>query len=143
MGVGFQVTFDSGDPRALGQFWAQVLGYVEQPPPDGFASWDEFLDSIHVPADQRDTAYAVVDPDGVRPRLFFQKVPEGKTAKNRVHLDVNVGAGFDSDGQRRAAVRTRAAELVELGASEQRVVDEPAGWCIVMYDPEGNEFCVQ
>lgn len=92
MGVGFQVTFDAAEPERLGRFWGAVLGYVEQPPPDGFATWDAFLDSVGVPEDARDTMYAVVDPDGVRPRLLFQRVPESKSVKNRVHLDVNVGA---------------------------------------------------
>jgi hypothetical protein len=138
----FQVTFDAAEPEQLGKFWAEVLGYIEQPPPDGFDSWDAFLDSIDWPADERDTMYAVVDPDGTRPRLLFQKVPEGKTAKNRVHLDVNVGAGLSGD-ERRAAVRSRTDELVELGAVEVREVDEQGGHWIVMQDIEGNEFCLQ
>jgi hypothetical protein len=140
--TGFQVTFDAGDPERLGRFWGATLGYVEQPPPAGFDSWDAFLDSIDVPADQRDSMYAVVDPEGVRPRLLFQKVPEGKTAKNRMHLDVNVGAGLDGD-ERRALVRRRADELVGLGASLLREADEQGEYWIVLQDVEGNEFCVQ
>ena len=77
----FQVTFDTANPESVGRFWAAVLGYVEQPPPDGHPSWNAFLDAMDVPADERDTAYAVVDPAGKRPRLLFLKVPEGKTAK--------------------------------------------------------------
>ncbi|MBD5787338.1 VOC family protein [Cellulosimicrobium terreum] len=69
-----QVTFDARDPAALGRFWCAALGYVEAPPPDGFASWDAALDAWDVPADQRDTAYAAIDPDGAGPRLYFQKV---------------------------------------------------------------------
>src|SRR5205085_997876 len=91
MATQVQVTFDCVDPQGLGRFWATTLGYIEQPPPEGFDSWDAFLDSIAMPADERDRAYAVVDPDGTGPRLYFQKVPEDKTAKNRVHLDVNAG----------------------------------------------------
>jgi hypothetical protein len=74
--------------------------------------------------------------------VFFQRVPEPKTPKNRVHLDLNVGAGAEGD-ERRAAVTTHAAELTQVGARQLRVVDEPTGWCIVMTDPEGNEFCLQ
>ena len=138
----FQVTFDAADPERLGEFWAKVLGYVMQPPPEGFDSWDAFLDSVNWPVDQRDAMYAIVDPEGVKPRLLFQKVPEGKTAKNRVHLDVNVGAGLQYD-ERKSAVRARADEIVALGATELRAADENGEYWIVMQDIEGNEFCVQ
>jgi hypothetical protein len=139
---GVQVTFDADDPRRLGQFWAEVLRYVEQPPPAGFDDWDAALDAMGVPADARDSRYAIVDPDKQRPRLLFQKVPEPKTAKNRMHLDVNVGAGL-AGAERRAAVRRRADELIALGATEVRVQAELGESWIVLQDPEGNEFCVQ
>jgi hypothetical protein len=142
MTVGFQVSFDAHDPKRLALFWVQVLGYIEQPPPGGFDTWDAFLDSIDWPADQRDKAYAIVDPDGRLPRLYFQRVPEGKTAKNRVHLDVNLGAGM-SPAQQRVAVRGRADELVALGATELREADENGEHWIVLQDIEGNEFCLQ
>src|SRR5919198_918937 len=116
MTTGFQVTFDAHDPERLARFWAEVLGYVTQPPPDGFETWDAFLDSIDWPADQRDAAFALVDPQGTLPRLYFQKVPEDKVAKNRMHLDVNVSVGVPAE-DKRAAVRKRADELVALGAS--------------------------
>jgi hypothetical protein len=142
MTTGFQVTFDAADPAQLGRFWAQVLGYVEQPPPEGFASWEAFLEAGGMPREQWDAAYAIVDPDGAMPRLYFQKVPEGKTAKNRVHLDVNVGAGLSGD-ERRSAVRRRADELEALGATEVREADENDEYWIVLHDIEGNEFCLQ
>jgi hypothetical protein len=157
MSVSFQVTFDAANPERLGEFWAAVLGYVMQPPPEGFDSWDAFLDSVGWPADQRDTMYAIVDPNGdppgsssggvaagagTLPRLLFQKVPEGKPAKNRVHLDVNAGAGLPH-GERKSAVRARADEIVALGATELRVAEENGEYWIVMQDIEGNEFCVQ
>ena len=143
-GPSFQVTFDARDPERLGKFWAAALGYVEQPPPGQFESWDAFLESVGVPADERDKAYAIVDPAGVRPRIFLQKVPEGKTAKNRLHLDVNVGAGL-SGPARRAAARKRADQLIELGATELQEVEDPRfdEYCVVMQDIEGNEFCLQ
>jgi hypothetical protein len=142
MSVGVQVTFDAHEPEQLGRFWASTLGYIEQPPPDGFDSWAAFLDSINWPVDERDDFYAVVDPEKKGPRLYFQRVPEGKTAKNRVHLDVNVGAGLAGD-ERRSAVRRRADELVALGATEVREADERGEYWIVMQDLEGNEFCLQ
>lgn len=140
--IGVQVTFDCGDPKGLGAFWCRALGYVDQPPPGGFADWDAFLDSIGWPADDRDGFWAVVDPEGVGPRLYFQRVPEGKSAKNRVHLDLNVGAGLAGD-ERRDAVRAHANALIAAGATELRDAEERGERWIVMQDPEGNEFCVQ
>jgi Glyoxalase-like domain len=143
MSVSVQVTFDAHDPEALGRFWAEVLGYIEQPPPEGFDSWDDFLESISFPVEERGDFYAVVDPEKNGPRLFFQRVPEGKTAKNRLHLDVNVGTGAKNSDERRAIVRTRADALVALGATETREVEERGEYWIVLQDPEGNEFCLQ
>lgn len=142
MTTGFQVTFDAHEPKQLGQFWCAVLGYIEQPPPPGFADIDSFLDSVDWPKDQRADFYAIVDPDGKLPRMYFQRVPEGKTAKNRLHLDVNVGAGLSGE-QRSAATRKKADELVALGATEVREADERGERWIVMQDIEGNEFCLQ
>jgi hypothetical protein len=142
MAIGVQVTFDAHDPPRLAEFWALALDYVLQPPPEGFASWEDFARSIGIPEEQWDKLAAVVDPDGVGPRLLFQKVPEGKTAKNRVHLDVNAGAGAEDD-QRRAVARAHVQKLVAAGGTVLREVDEATGWCLVMRDPEGNEFCVQ
>jgi hypothetical protein len=140
--TGFQVTFDAQEPERLARFWAGVLGYVEQPPPPGFADADEFMASLGVAPDWRERFFAIVDPDGKLPRVYFQRVPEGKTAKNRVHLDVNVGAGLSGD-DRRAAVRRRADDLVALGATELRDHSENGEYWIVLQDVEGNEFCVQ
>ena len=144
MATGFQVTFDAHDPRRLGTFWGDVLGYVDQPPPAGFDTWDAFLEAQGVPAEQRDSAWSVVDPDGIGPRLLFQRVPEGKTAKNRVHLDVNCGGGRAVPlDERRRRVQARAAELIERGARRIGQGEEPGGFWVVMEDPEGNEFCLQ
>ena len=85
----FQVTFDCADPERVGRFWCHVLGYVEPPPPAGFATWADFGRTL--PSEQQGASYACVDPTGVGPRLYFQRVPEGKVAKNRLHLDVRVG----------------------------------------------------
>ncbi|NTW38897.1 MAG: VOC family protein [Cellulomonadaceae bacterium] len=148
----FQVTFDAHDPRALSTFWRDVLGYVHPGPPgvdvpsgaDPLAAWDDFLERAHVPLDQRNSASALEDPDGHRPRLFFQQVPEGKIAKNRVHLDVRAAPGLAGE-ERMAALELECVRLVELGASRLRRF-EPAppmsSGHIVMTDPEGNEFCL-
>lgn len=91
----FQVTFDCAEPERLARFWCEVLGYVVPPPPEGFATWDQYQRSR--PPEERDAWFACVDPSGVGPRLYFQRVPEGKAAKNRVHLDVRVGTGLVGD----------------------------------------------
>jgi hypothetical protein len=139
-----QVTFDAADPGALSRFWAEVLGYRLDDPPEGFATWAEALEAFGVPEDQRNSASAVHDPDGDGPRLFFQQVPEGKTAKNRVHLDVRAAPGLTGD-ERMAALETECARLLALGAVRLRR-HEPDGRMsagfIVMQDPEGNEFCL-
>jgi hypothetical protein len=138
-----QVTFDGADPAGLATFWAEVLGYVPDEPPPGFATWDEALDAWGVPPERRNSASAVHDPDGAGPRLFFQQVPEGKAAKNRVHLDVRAAPGLEGEA-RMAALEAEAVRLVGLGAVRVERF-EPGGISaghLVMQDPEGNEFCL-
>ncbi|WP_208648830.1 VOC family protein [Micromonospora inaquosa] len=78
-----QITFDCADPARLAAFWAEALGYQVQAPPGDFESWDQALEAMGVPPENRNDASAVVDPEGTRPRLFFQRVPEGKTGEPR------------------------------------------------------------
>jgi hypothetical protein len=134
-----QVTFDCAEPERVARFWCEVLGYVVPPPPDGFATWDDFDSSL--PPEKQGSAFACVDPTGVGPRLYFQRVPEGKVVKNRVHLDVRVGTGLVGD-ERLTTLEAECARLVALGATRVRLL--PAGdgeeSCIVMQDIEGNEF---
>jgi hypothetical protein len=136
-----QVTFDCADPRAVAEFWKAVLGYVDPPVPPGFDSWDAFDASL--PADRRGSAWACQDPNGVGPRLFFQRVPESKTVKNRVHLDVRVGTGLTGE-ERVTALVTEATRLEALGARRVQLLlaDEENESCQVMQDVEGNEFCL-
>ncbi|MEU3648901.1 VOC family protein [Lentzea sp. NPDC034063] len=119
-----QVTFDCTEPQRVAQFWSVVLGYDAQPETDG--SWS-----------------ACNDPSGVGPRLFFQRVPEGKTVKNRVHLDVRAGTGMVGR-DRLAALQAERRRLEAIGAVCVRVMeaDEENESCIVMQDVEGNEFCL-
>lgn len=139
MATSVQITFDCTDPDRLAAFWADVLDYQVQPPPEGFASWEAFLATQGM----REHVSAVIDPAGQRPRIFFQHVPEPKVVKNRVHLDVNVGAGITDYAARRAHVDATAARLLTLGASRVRAVEQQGEYWIVMQDPEGNEFCLQ
>jgi hypothetical protein len=148
----FQLTFDAHDPHALSLFWRDALGYVHPGPPgvelppgaDPLAAWDEFLDRVGVPADQRNTRSALEDPDGRGPRIFIQQVPEDKVAKNRLHLDVRAAPGLQGE-ERMAALEAECDRLVKLGATRvRRFEPEPQlslGF-IVMQDPEGNEFCL-
>lgn len=138
----FQVTLDAASPKVLAAFWKVALGYRDDDPPPGYGSWDEVLETL--PAERRDDANAIIDPDGVGPRLFFQKVPEAKTAKNRIHLDVNIAHGYDDPEAGWQAVQERSRALVDAGGT---VIEERNGqwgerW-VVMADPDGNEFCVQ
>jgi hypothetical protein len=135
----FQVTFDCADPERVARFWCEVLGYVVPPPPEGFASWEDFDRSL--PPERQGAAFACVDPSGAGPRLFFQRVPEGKAVKNRVHLDVRVGTGLVG-AERLAVLQAESERLMALGAERVRVLvaDEFNESCIVMQDVEGNEF---
>jgi catechol 2,3-dioxygenase-like lactoylglutathione lyase family enzyme len=144
MATPIQITFDCADPATLSAFWAAALGYKLQDPPESYASWQEWLAEQGIPETEWNSASAIVDPNGKGPRMYFQRVPEGKTAKNRVHLDVNVGGGPGTPvGERREHVASEVARIVELGGTKVSVYDERGEHWVVMQDPEGNEFCLQ
>jgi hypothetical protein len=135
----FQIAIDCADPHLLVRFWAAALHYeiedhhelVERMLAEGFATSDDtvVIDGLRV---WRDAA-ACRDPEGVQPRLLFQVVPEPKTVKNRVHIDLHIGVdGRDAEVDR----------LVGLGAKhlwDGRL--GPQEW-VTLADPEGNELCV-
>jgi hypothetical protein len=139
-----QVVFDAAEPEKLAEFWELALGYVVEPPPEGFESWEVFARSIGIPEEEFGEVASRVDPTGEGPRLYFQRVPEKKQpgVKNRVHLDVSV-APRDVRGERRKRLMSEHVErLVQAGASIAWETDEARGNSITLYDPEGNEFCV-
>jgi catechol 2,3-dioxygenase-like lactoylglutathione lyase family enzyme len=145
MATSIQVVLDCADPDRLARFWAEALGYKLQDPPEGFASWEDFLREQGVPESEWNSASAVVDPEGAGPRIYFQRVPESKVVKNRVHLDLNVSAGSKAPlEERQRAVDTEVERLTGLGATVFRPggVERGEYW-VVMQDPEGNEFCLQ
>jgi hypothetical protein len=133
------VVIDCRDPDALAHFWADTLGYQLEPPPAGYASWQDWLVAVGVPEEQWNSRSAIVDPDGVGPRLFFQQVPEHKSVKNRLHLDVRVGTRGEDN---RAKVDAEVARLKGRGAIQAWAEDTEHEYFVVLRDPEGNEFCV-
>lgn len=147
--VRFQLTVDAHDPAAQARFWAPLLGYQLQPPPEGFTSWNAYWRSAGVPEDELgevDEPESIVDPAGHGPRIWFQPVPEQKVVKNRLHLDVDVSEGRAvSMGARRAQVEQGVEQLCARGASVLRRTAAPEHdhYYVVMQDPEGNEFCVR
>lgn len=117
---------DAADPHRLAAFWALALGYVAEP---GY--------------DEPDGA-SIVDPAGVGPAIGFLRVPEPKTAKNRMHIDVRVaGPGPWDMASRERLIRERVSSLVAAGATfvREESYEDSLGH-VVMLDPEGNEFCV-
>ncbi|MFC8732758.1 VOC family protein [Luteimicrobium sp. NPDC057192] len=142
--VRWGVTVDCADPRVVARFWALALGYREPPPPEGQPTWDAWFDAHGVPPDERDDATYLADPSGRLPTLSFLKVPEPKTTKNRLHLDVKVSGGRDVPQERReAAIRAKVAELVAAGGRTLQEYTGPRGLDhVVLADPEGNELCV-
>ncbi|MFF3763611.1 VOC family protein [Streptomyces sp. NPDC001922] len=150
MEMTLQLTIDCADPRRMVAFWTEALGYVPEPPPGGQATWRQYwLDSgvpeEELPEGAGETPESIVDPAGSGPRVWFQYVPEAKSVKNRLHLDLRVGGGRGVP----PAVRTQRVtdtvdRLTGAGATVFRVMDEPGMdyYGVVLQDPEGNEFCV-
>lgn len=143
-----QITFDCANPALLVDFWATVLGYVIEAPPGGHPDWNTYWRSLGVPEDDldptRDNADSIVDPEGGGPRIWFQVVPEGKSVKNRLHLDHRVTERSMPLAERREVVEAEVARLVEAGAQRLYVLSEEGvdHFAVTLQDPEGNEFCV-
>lgn len=142
----FQITVDCADPAALVAFWSAALGYAVEPPPAGHATWREHRLAQGVPEAElgdADCADAIVDPSGAGPRIRFRRVPERKTVRNRLRLDLGVG-GASPLVRRQALVDAEVARLVGLGATVLgRVPAEARDHdSVVLADPEGNELCV-
>jgi catechol 2,3-dioxygenase-like lactoylglutathione lyase family enzyme len=139
-----QVVIDCADPARLAEFWAHALGYHLPDPPGDFTTWPDFLRAQGVPEEDFNSASALEDPEGVGPRIYLQRVPEPKTGKNRLHLDVNAGGGRETPADERAArVDAAVKDLLEHGATLVEERTKMGERWVVMQDPEGNEFCVQ
>ncbi|MEU6705145.1 VOC family protein [Streptomyces wuyuanensis] len=148
MTLHWKLVIDATDPLAQADFWSAALGYRTE---DNSALIEGLLEQGFVPealttewhgrrawldlaaVRHPDDPYEEATGTGLGRRLLFQRVPEAKTAKNRLHLDLHPGPGRREE---------EVARLEGLGASVLRRVREQGGeWC-VMQDPEGNEFCV-
>jgi hypothetical protein len=138
MAYDFQVTVDSAEPHVLADWWAETLGWQVEPSDEAFIK-DMIAKGFATEADTTThrgrlvwgVGAAIVHPDGRR--VLFQRVPEPKTVKNRVHLDVRVGEDDAAVVQQRLVAR--GATVLHHGRQG------PYTW-VTMADPEGNEFCV-
>ena len=142
MAYEFQVTVDCADPHTLADWWAETLGWRVQPQDEAFIrrmiSAGHAADSdtkLHDGALVWKEGAAICHPEGTQraPRMLFQLVPEAKTVKNRLHLDVRIGA--DDVESAVAGLTARGAKVLHSGRQG------PHTW-VTLADPEGNEFCV-
>ena len=138
MAITFDLTLDCADASTLAEFWKLTLGYEDEPPPAPFTTREEWLEQFDLPeGDDGDGAW-LRDPAGVGPRLSILPVPEPKTAKNRLHVDIRV-AGNGTTAERWSRITAEVARLTAAGAS---TLHEFQDHHVMMADPEGNEFCV-
>lgn len=146
----WQLTVDCSDAARLAAFWCGALGYVPEPAPEGWDSWLGYWRSIGIPehdlAGADEGSGAIVDPTGLRPRIWFQEVPEPKANKNRLHIDIRLTPGRDAMpyAARRVAVDAEVDRLLALGAtpSYTNAPEDADYYARTLLDPEGNEFCV-
>jgi hypothetical protein len=135
------VTVDCSSPAKLAAFWRDLLDYIDDPPPEGYRSWEEYDRVNDVSQEMADAGATIIDPHGLGPRVFFQRVPEPKLVKNRVHLDIAVATAPPGE-KRIAQIRQFAQQLVERGATWAAESGDPLDFFVVLRDPEGNEFCL-
>ena len=144
MAYDFQVAVDSAEPHRMAHWWAQALGWTVEPSDEAFIK--RMVADGH--ASEADTTHyegqlvwrvgaAIVPPgdpeQGPYRRILFQLVPEAKTVKNRMHLDIRVGAD---------QVEAESARLIEAGATFLHNGRQGPHTWVTLADPEGNEFCV-
>jgi hypothetical protein len=144
MTVRYQLVIDCADPELLARFWAAALGYELEPPPAGFATWDDWRRDIGLPEEELGIgADSIIDPDGGGPRIWFHALPDSKTVKNRLHLDIYASGGRALPMEtRRQRVDAEAKRLADLGATITGSLSEEGldHYAVGMKDPEGNEF---
>ena len=139
----WQLTIDANDPARLARFWAAALGYQAAPVRPATTPWQEhYLGRLDEGTETFDDR--LFDPDGRRPPIWFQQVPEAKAGKNRLHLDLYPTGRDDTlpMAQRVAIVEAKVTELVDLGATVRNRTHGDDYFFVTLGDPEGNEFCV-
>ncbi|MEV0793586.1 VOC family protein [Kribbella sp. NPDC050459] len=146
MTTNWTLTIDCADPALIARFWCTALGYTESAPPPGWDTWEAWLTELEVPEEEWGDGASISDPEGVLPSISFLKVPEPRTVKNRLHLDLQVAGGrAEPQHLREQRIRATAETLTKAGATVVREVlmdnstDLDHLW---MADPEGNDFCV-
>jgi len=144
--VRFQLVIDCANPDLLARFWAAALGYELEAPPDGFASWDDYWRDMGLPDEDLGIGEdRIVDPGGGGPRIWFQVVPERKTIKNRIHLDIHASGGRGAPlSTRRELVDAEVQRLTELRGQRRPGAAGGRPRSLRRRDdrPEGNEFDV-
>ena len=143
MGRNFEVTFDAKNSKQLAEFWMAALGYEPMGPPTGYDSWDQWRIAHELTEEEMDEGATIIDPDGTR-YITFLNVPEPKTAKNRMHLDLDVLPDRKApEPEQRAILGAEVERLTKLGAT--KLYDSFVGghYRVTMADPEGNEFCMR
>ena len=144
MAFKLQVVFDCKDPAALAKFYAEALHYKRQDPPAGFPSWEAWLRKQGIPEHEWNSADAIVDPEGKGPRVYFQQMDTPKLGKNRLHVDITASGGPKVPlAERKVQVDAEVERLEKFGATKDHELEESGEYCVVMHDPDGNEFCVQ
>jgi hypothetical protein len=142
MAYEFQVTVDCAHPHTLADWWAQTLGWQVEEQDEAFIR--RMIDEGHATESETQlhngalvwkTGAAIRHPEGLHraPRMLFQQVPEPKAGKNRLHLDVRIGADLVAPAM--AALIARGAKFLHEGRQG------PHTW-VTLADPEGNEFCL-
>ena len=140
----FQLVIDCANPEPLARFWVAALGYEFQPLPDGYDNWDGYWRDVGVSEDELGVGLdCIVDPARRGPRIWFQVVPEKKSLKNRLYLDITVSGGRANPIQTRLRLIDAEAQRLEaLGATLVKVICEDGmdHHGVALRDPEGNEF---
>ena len=142
------LTVDCRDAAVMVAFWQPLLGYHVAHPPHPFATWRDWYLDIGVPAEEivGDGADRLAPPHeahGVN--IWFQQVPEPKSGKNRLHLDLHVSGGPSVErNERRRVIEVAVADVEARGGTFLRWNQDDAADHVgaVMADPEGNEFCI-
>jgi hypothetical protein len=148
MAAQFQLVINCvGHPEPLARFWAEALGYVLEPPPTNFATWDDWRRDVGLPESwQGRGTDCIIDPEGAAPRIWIQVVPDPKTTSNRLHIDIHASGGREVPIEaRKGRVDAEARRLCALGATllsnvNEELEPEASHYAVALKDPEGNEF---